>query len=110
MRLLPLRLQHAGNLVFIYAVTFFGTLYFYHPIATLYYQARGLDYVEINSLWAVVVGVMAVSELPSGLIADRIGRKWAIVLALALQLLGEIVFVVIVSVVFRVPVASGEGE
>lgn len=94
MRLFPLRLQHAGNLVFIYAITFFGTLYFYHPIATLYYQARGLDYVEINSLWAVVVGVMAVSELPSGLIADRIGRKWAIVLALALQLLGEIVFVV----------------
>ncbi|MCM5557510.1 MFS transporter [Pleomorphomonas sp. JP5] len=94
MRLLPLRPRHAGNLVFIYAITFFGTLYFYHPIATLYYQARGLDYVEINSLWAVVVGVMAVSEVPTGLIADRIGRKWAIVLALALQLLGEIVFVV----------------
>ena len=93
MRLLPLRLRHAGNLILIYAITFFGTLYFYHPIATLYYQARGLDYVEINSLWAVVVGVMAVSEVPTGLMADRIGRKWAIVLALLLQLLGEIVFV-----------------
>ncbi|MDR6667978.1 MFS transporter [Rhizobium sp. 1399] len=93
MRIFARSLPTAGNLAYVYAITFFGTLYFYHPIATLYYQARGLDFVQINSLWAVVVAVMALSEVPSGLIADKIGRKWAIVIALLLQLLGEIVFV-----------------
>jgi MFS family permease len=82
-----------GNIAALHAIAFFGALYFYHPIATLYYQGRGLDFVQINSLWAVVVIIMAVSEVPSGILADRIGRKWAIVLALALQLSGEIVFV-----------------
>lgn len=81
-----------GNILALHAIAFFGALYFYHPIATLYYQARGLDFVQINSLWAVVVVTMAISEVPTGLIADRIGRKLAIVVALVLQLLGEVVF------------------
>lgn len=81
-----------GNILALHAIAFFGALYFYHPIATLYYQGRGLDFVQINSLWAVVVVTMAISEVPTGIVADRIGRKWAIVVALILQLLGEGVF------------------
>lgn len=81
-----------GNILSLHVIAFFGALYFYHPIATLYYQGRGLDFVQINSLWAVVVVTMAISEVPTGIIADRIGRKWAIVVALLLQLLGEAVF------------------
>ena len=67
-----------NNIEVLYAITFFAALYFYHPIATLYYQARGLSFVEINSLWAIIVGVMAIAEVPTGILADKIGRKFSI--------------------------------
>ena len=60
---------------------------------TLYFQARGLSYVQINSLWGVIVGVQALAEVPTGMIADKIGRKYSIIIALALQFLGEFIFI-----------------
>jgi MFS family permease len=82
-----------NNIIVLHGVTFFAALYFYHPIGTLYFQARGLNFVEINSLWAIIVGVMAIAEVPTGILADRIGRKLSIIIALFLQLIGEILFI-----------------
>jgi MFS family permease len=82
-----------NNIIVLYAITFFAALYFYHPIATLYYQARGLSFVEINSLWAIIVGVMAIAEVPTGILADKIGRKASIIIALFLQLIGEVIYI-----------------
>ena len=82
-----------NNIEVLYAITFFSALYFYHPIATLYYQARGLSFVEINSLWAIIVGVMAIAEVPTGILADKIGRKFSIIIALFLQLVGEVIYI-----------------
>ena len=82
-----------NNIKVLYAITFFAALYFYHPIATLYYQARGLSFVEINSLWAIIVGVMAIAEVPTGILADKIGRKYSIIVALFLQLAGEVIYI-----------------
>ena len=82
-----------NNIKVLYIITFFSALYFYHPIATLYYQARGLSFVEINSLWAIIVGVMAMAEVPTGIPADKIGRKFSIIIALFLQLAGEVIYV-----------------
>ncbi len=70
-----------NNIKVLYAITFFAALYFYHPIVTLYYQARGLSFVVINSLWAIIVGVMAIAEVPTGILADKIGRKFSIIIA-----------------------------
>ncbi|MEE8308070.1 MAG: MFS transporter [Gammaproteobacteria bacterium] len=74
-------------------VYFFSTLYFYIPVGTLYLQSRGLSYVQINSLWGVIVGTMFLTEVPTGMLADRLGRKRSINVALALQVLGEVVFI-----------------
>lgn len=35
----------------------------------------------------------AVAEIPTGIMADKIGRKFSIIMALALQLAGEIIFI-----------------
>lgn len=80
------------NLNLIRLISFFSTLYFYLPILTLYYQSRGLNFVQINSLWGIITGAIFLFEVPTGIIADRIGRKRSIVIALVLQLLGEIIF------------------
>jgi MFS family permease len=82
-----------NNITILHLITFFSSLYFYHQIITLYFQERGLNYVQINSLWGIIVGSKAIAEVPTGLIADRVGRRFSIIVALALQLVGEIVFI-----------------
>jgi fucose permease len=62
-------------------------------VITLYFQVRGLSYLQINSLWGIIVGVQALAEVPTGIIADKIGRKFSIIIALALQFLGELIFI-----------------
>lgn len=70
-------------------VTFFANLYFYNHIGTLYQQTRGLNLLQVNSIWSIIVGTIFLAEVPTGVIADKIGRKWSIVTALLLQTLGE---------------------
>ncbi|MDE3230699.1 MAG: MFS transporter [Chloroflexota bacterium] len=44
----------------------------------LYFASRGLSLAEIGALVAVYTGVWAVSQLFTGYLTDRIGRKWPI--------------------------------
>ena len=82
-----------GNVTKLAIAYFFATLYFYIPVSTLYLQGKNLNYVQINSLWGIIVGTMFLAEVPTGLIADRLGRKLAVNAALALQVLGEGVYI-----------------
>jgi MFS family permease len=82
-----------GNVTKLAIAYFFATLYFYIPIGTLYLQSKNLNYVQINSLWGIIVGTMFLTEVPTGIIADRLGRKRSINVALALQVLGEVVYI-----------------
>jgi len=82
-----------GNVTKLAITYFFATLYFYIPVSTLYLQSKGLNYVQINSLWGIIVGTMFVAEVPTGIMADRLGRKRSINIALALQVLGEVVYI-----------------
>ncbi|MFX0133019.1 MAG: MFS transporter [Candidatus Hodarchaeota archaeon] len=81
------------NIKILHIIKFLSSLYFFHHVITLYFQARGLNYVQINSLWGIIVGVQALAEVPTGIIADKIGRKYSIIIALALQFLGEFIFI-----------------
>jgi MFS family permease len=78
-------------------------------VITLYFQARGLSYLQINSLWGIIVGVQALAEVPTGIIADKIGRKFSIIIALALQFLGEFIFIFADSYLFFVLVCTIAG-
>ncbi|MBN2046387.1 MAG: MFS transporter [Anaerolineaceae bacterium] len=82
----------AGNVTRLTLIYFFSTLYFYVPVGTLYLQSKGLNYLMVNSIWGIIVGTMFLAEIPTGMIADRVGRKNAVILALGLQLCGEIIY------------------
>jgi MFS family permease len=82
-----------GNVTKLALAYFFSTLYFYIPVGTLYLLGKGLNYVQINSLWGIIVGTMFLTEIPTGMVADRLGRKRAVNLALGLQVLGEVIYV-----------------
>lgn len=81
------------NIAILHLIKFFSSLYFYHQVISLYLRARGLNFVEINSLWGIIVGVQALAEVPTGVIADKLGRKFSIAMALFLQFLGEFIFI-----------------
>ena len=70
-------------------LTFFSNFYFYNHIGTLYLQTRGLNLLQVSSMWSIIVGTIFIAEVPTGVLADKIGRKWSVVMALLLQTLGE---------------------
>lgn len=73
-------------------INFFANLYFYAHIHTIYLQLRGLDLLQISSIESIIFGVAFFAEIPTGIIADRIGRKWSVVFALILQAIGEVCY------------------
>lgn len=89
---LPYRSQWWTTTRKVALITFFTNLYFYTPFETLYFQSRGLDLLQISSLWGIIVGTMFVAEVPTGIVADKIGRRQALIISLFLQLAGEILF------------------
>jgi len=73
-------------------IYFFSSLYFYLPVLTIYYQQKGLNFLQIGSLWGILTFTMVLSEIPTGLLADKFGRKISVILAMVFQLVGEILF------------------
>lgn len=74
------------------AINFFSTLYFYLPIATLWYQSRGLSLLQVQSLNGIGTLTLVCTTVFTGIFADKYGRKPAIIAALLFQLLGEVLF------------------
>lgn len=63
------------NVTVLTIVIFFYSLTFYTTTFTLFLKERGLDYWEIFLLESVLSAAIFLFEVPSGYIADRIGRK-----------------------------------
>ena len=78
-----------NNTTKIALISFFSALYFYSHVGTLYLQSRGLNLTQVNSITTVIVATIFLAEVPTGVIADRIGRKRSVVMALLLQTIGE---------------------
>lgn len=73
-------------------ISFVAQLQFYVPVLTPYLQARGLSLAQIASLQSVLLWTQLALEVPTGVIADRLGHRWGYTLALAVQALGQATF------------------
>lgn len=80
------------NITKLALIFFFSNLYFYLPILILFYQQRGLNIFQISSLQGIMIGTIFITNIPTGIFADKYGRKITMIIALSLQLLGEILF------------------
>jgi len=60
------------------------------PITTLFLSDRGLSYTEMMWLESIFLLVMIISEIPTGVFGDRIGRKWSLVIGSLLYTLSLI--------------------
>ncbi len=83
---------HWDNVTKAALINFFSALYFYLPISTLWYQSRGLSLTQVESLNGIGTMTLVLTTVMTGMFADKYGRKSAIIMALIMQLLGEIIF------------------
>lgn len=81
-----------ANLPRIYFVYFCTRFHLYLHVYALLLIGRGLSLLEVATIESVVIGFMFLMEVPTGVLADRLGRKWSVVIWVALMLLAELLF------------------
>lgn len=57
----------------------FGEISFLGPIIGLFYLSSGLDYFQIMVMQVIFSLVFAVSQVPTGIVADKFGRKASLI-------------------------------
>jgi len=98
-----------GNIKRMALVNFFTSLIFFTPIIVFFLQERGLNYSQIFFLGAISSVFMVAFEIPSGMMADKIGRKKTLVLSNLLWLVLVLVLSVAWQYIVFVLVAALEG-
>jgi len=73
-------------------MNFFLHLFFLSPVAVFFYQQRGLNYFQILALESVLVLFIFFFEVPTGIFADKFGRKKSIVIGTLLLALEPLIF------------------
>lgn len=69
---------------------FLGSWYFTVPIQTLFFFAKGLTFAQIMLLESVLLVGILLFEIPTGILGDRMGRKWSLITGAGLGLLAWI--------------------
>jgi MFS family permease len=60
---------------------FFKNLRFFEPFLILYFLDKGMSYTQIGILYAVREVGINILEIPTGIMADIIGRKRTLLMA-----------------------------
>lgn len=72
-------------------ISFFGQLYFFVPVMTPYLQGKGLSLAQIAGMQTLLMVTQLIMELPTGVLADRMGHRRSYQIALVMATLGEVV-------------------
>ncbi len=78
----------ARELTLFQVYRFLSTSYLFAPILVLFFTARGLSMIEVTLLNSVYAVTAIVFEVPTGVLADRYGRRRAMVLGSLLMAAG----------------------
>jgi predicted MFS family arabinose efflux permease len=70
---------------------FLSTSYLFMPVLVKFFQGRGLDFTEIALLNSVYALTAIVFEVPTGVLADRFGRRRAMILGALMMAAGCLV-------------------
>lgn len=67
-------------------------LSFYVPVSALFLGSRGLSFQDIFLLESILLAGILTAEIPSGLLADRVDRRWVIFSGFLLNAIAEGLF------------------
>ncbi len=98
-------------------IYFFKSLWFFAPILTLFYLSRNLTLFEIVTLEAILTAATILAEVPTGLYADKYGRKNVLFWVTGLYILGNLIIIyshsyvpiAAAQVLFGIALAFGSG-
>jgi MFS family permease len=85
-------MQRFDNITKITFINFCTRFHLYIHAYALVLQGRGLSLLQISSIESLVIATLFVAEVPTGVIADRIGRKWSIFMSVLLMMIAEFIF------------------
>ena len=83
----------SGAINKIIIVNFCQRFHLYVHAYALLLLLRGLSLVQISLIGSLVIGTIFVMEAPTGVLADRIGRKWALFCSTFLLMCAEFLFI-----------------
>jgi MFS family permease len=79
-----------SNILKIKLIYFCTRFHFYLHVYALLLQSRGLSLLEISAIESVVVASTFLTEVPTGVLADLVGRKWSVIVSVFLLMCGEL--------------------
>lgn len=85
------RARHLSTLKMVVAIAFFSQLYFFVPVMTPYLQGKGLSLAQIAGMQTVLMVSMLVMEIPTGVLADRLGHRRSYQISLMAAAAGEVI-------------------
>lgn len=98
-------------------IYFFKSLWFFAPILTLFYLSRNLTLFQILTLEAILTAAIILAEVPTGIFADKYGRKNVLFWVIGLYIIGNLIIIYSYSyvpiafaqVLFGIALAFGSG-
>ncbi|MEE4197076.1 MAG: MFS transporter [Bacteroidales bacterium] len=78
-----------------YKFCFYGflkNLRFFEPFLILFFLEKGLSYLEIGTLYALREILINITEIPSGVVADSLGRKRTMIFSFFFYIVSFILF------------------
>jgi len=66
------------ELIKLNSMNFFLSLFFISPVAIFFYKQRGLGFDQVLMLESVLAFFIFIFEVPTGIFADKFGRKKSI--------------------------------
>lgn len=73
-------------------IHFCTRFHLYIHVYALLLQSRGLTLVQISAIESAVIGTIFLMEVPTGVLADRIGRRWSVAASTLFLMSGELLF------------------
>lgn len=83
----------SSNINKIVLITFFQRFHLYVHAYALLLLGRGLTLAQIGLIESIVIGTIFLMEAPTGVLADRVGRKWSIFASTFLLMSAEFIFI-----------------
>jgi MFS family permease len=81
-----------NNVTKMMIVYFCTRFHLYIHAYALILVGRGLSLVQISTIESLVIATIFLAEVPTGVLADRVGRKGSVVLSTLLLMIGELIF------------------
>lgn len=82
-----------ANINKVIIISFCQHFHLYVHAYALLLLGRGLSLVQISLIESILIGTIFLMEVPTGMLADRVGRKWSIFCSTALLMSAEFIFI-----------------